>query len=53
MISRLTPSQRGSTMHLQVLDLDGSLAAQTSLRDAAAWASVDALVEPVTPVATA
>ena len=27
-------------MHLQILDLDGSLTAQSSLRDAAAWASV-------------
>ena len=30
-------------MHLQILDLDGSLAAQTSLRTAAAWDSVSTI----------
>jgi arginase family enzyme len=30
-------------MHLQILDLDGSVAAQSSLRDAVAWASVRTL----------
>jgi arginase family enzyme len=30
-------------MHLQILDLDGSLAAQQSLRDIAPWTSVDTL----------
>jgi len=39
-ILRRSCQRNTATMHLQVLDLDGSLAAQSSLRDAASWDSV-------------
>jgi hypothetical protein len=34
---------KSAQMRLEILDLDGSLAAQTSLRDIAAWPTVDTI----------